>query len=173
MAAILDAAVEALGVDPDASMAEIAGRAGVVRATIYVHFPNRDALIEAVTHKAINEVTAVIEAAEPDRGDPVDALRRVLGEAWRSLARFHPLVEINTRRAGAELRVQHAPALAVLEPLVRRGQASGAFRDDVPAAWHLSMMLALVHAASVERRSGLTEEAIGAALIDTIVGALS
>ena len=154
-------------------MAEIARRAGVVRATIYAHFPTREALIEAVTRRAISEVTAVIEASEPDRGDPADALRRVLAEAWRSLARFHPLVEINTRRDRGAVRGEHAPALAVLEPLIKRGQKAGAFRDDVPAAWHLSMMLALIHAASGERHSGLAEDEVGAALVETIVGALS
>jgi AcrR family transcriptional regulator len=173
VAAILDAAIDALAVDPEASMAQIAHRAGVVRATIYAHFPTREALIRAVTEKGIDEVTAVIAASEPGRGDPVEALRRVIGEAWRSLARFHPLIEINMRRGAHDLHGQHAPALTVLAPLMERGQASGAFRSDVPVAWHLSMMLALIHAASSERRGELTEDEIGAALADTVVGALS
>ena len=97
VARILDAAVDALASDPEASMAEIARRAGVVRATVYVHFPTREALLEAVTHRAIAEVAEVIEAAEPHRGDAAEALARVVAASWRRLGRYHALVAINTQ----------------------------------------------------------------------------
>src|SRR4029079_1877875 len=54
---ILDAALDALASDPAARLAAITRRAGVVRATIYVHFPTREALIAAVTERAVAEVT--------------------------------------------------------------------------------------------------------------------
>ena len=64
--AILEAALEALASDPDASMAEIARRAGVVRATIYAHFPTREALLDAVMEHAVAQVAEATAAAEPD-----------------------------------------------------------------------------------------------------------
>jgi AcrR family transcriptional regulator len=173
VARILDAAVDALASDPEASMAEIARRAGVVRATIYVHFPTRELLLEAVTERAIAEVTQAMAAAEPDRGDPAEALHRVLTTAWHELGRFHALVSINTRLPQVELRRRHRPVFALLEPLIERGQRAGTFRSDIPTAWHLSMLLALIHAASGELQSNrLPATEIEAALVMTVLGAL-
>jgi AcrR family transcriptional regulator len=171
---ILDATLDALASDPEASMAEIARRAGVVRATIYVHFPTRENLIEAVTRRAISDVTEAITAAEPARGDPADALRRVVTAAWGTLGRFHTLVEVNSRLPHADQHAIHQPVLAVLEPLIERGQRDRAFRADVPVAWHLSALLALVHAASVELSAGrLPAAQMETALVTTVLGAIS
>jgi AcrR family transcriptional regulator len=175
VARILDAAVDALAGDPDVSMAEIARRAGVVRATIYVHFPTREALLEAVTHRAIDTVAQTIDAAEPHRGPPAEALARVVAASWRTLGRYHALVAINTQQHGhAELRERHSAVLAALQPLIERGQADGTFRADVPAAWHLSMLMALMHAASGELGIGRVKKADAEpALVATILGAVT
>jgi AcrR family transcriptional regulator len=174
IARILDAAVDALAGDPEVSMSAIARQAGVVRATIYVHFPTREALLDAVTHRAIAEVAHVIDAAEPERGAPAEALTRVVNESWRTLGRYHALVAVNTQQHGHEaLRERHSSVLGKLEPLIARGQADGSFRADVPAAWHLSMLLALVHAASGELGAGrMNESDAGPALAATVLGAL-
>jgi TetR/AcrR family transcriptional repressor of mexCD-oprJ operon len=165
IARILDASVEALASDPDASMAAIARQAGVVRATIYVHFPTREALIEAVTDRAIAEAT--------ESGDAAEALRRVVTGAWRVLGRYHALVEINTGLPPAEFHRRHEPVIAALVPLIERGQQAGTFRADVPAAWHLSMLLALIHAASAEVNVGRVPAAqVEPALVATVLGAV-
>jgi hypothetical protein len=83
-------------------------------------------------------------------------------------------VAINARLAPADLRHRHGPALAVLEPLIERGQRDGAFRADVPAAWHLSTILALIHAASGELGAGrLPSEHVESALVESVLGAVS
>lgn len=154
-------------------MAEVARRAGVVRATVYMHFPTREALIEAVTNRAINDAAKVIAAAEPERGDAAEALRRVVESAWRTLASYHSLVAINAALAPEELHERHRPVLDLLQPLIERGQHEGAFGADVHAQWHLSMILALIHAASgVAGAGGQPSEHIESALVASVLGAV-
>jgi AcrR family transcriptional regulator len=173
--AILDAALDALAGDPDSSMAEIARRAGVVRATIYVHFPTRESLLDAVMERSVADVAEATRLAEPQRGEPVEALERVLRATWRELARFHALLAVNIARLSAEeLRRRHLPVLEQLQPLIERGQEQGVFRRDLPVSWHLAVIRAIVHTASGEIRGGRIPEAEAeAAMLSTAVAAVS
>jgi AcrR family transcriptional regulator len=175
VAAILDAALEALASDPDSSMSEIARRAGVVRATIYVHFPTRTALLDAVMEHAVAQVADATRGAEPHVGEPTAALERVLRATWRELARFHALLAMNTARLSAEeLHRRHMPVLDQLEPLIERGQRAGTFRRDLPVAWHLAVVRAIVHTASAEIRAGrIPEPTAEAAMLSTAIAAIS
>src|SRR5690242_16385429 len=160
VAAILDAGLEALASDPDASMAEIARRAGVVRATIYVHFPTRESLLDAVMEHAVAQVAEGARGAEPTQGEPKEALERVLLATWEKLSNFHALLAINTARLSAkELHRRHQPVMTLFVPLIERGQKAGVFRSDVPVSWHLAVIRSLVHAASAELQSGRLSEA--------------
>jgi AcrR family transcriptional regulator len=175
ISAILDAAVDALASDPDASMAENARRAGVVRATIYVHFPTRESLLDAVMDHTIADVSAAVAAAEPNTGEPREALERVLRTTWRKLDRLHSLIALNAARLpGEEFHRRHMPFIETIAPVIVRGQKDGVFRDDLPAAWHLSVLFAIVHAASGEVQSGrICESDVEAAMLSTVMSALT
>ena len=175
VAAILDAALEALASDPDASMAEIARRAGVVRATIYVHFPTRESLLDAVMERSVAEVAEATRDAEPQRGAPKEALERVLRATWQELGRFHALLAINTGRLSPkELHRRHLPVLELLAPLIERGQKEGVFRSDLPVSWHLAVIRAIVHTASNEIQIGrMPESEVEAAMLSTVISAIS
>jgi AcrR family transcriptional regulator len=175
VAAILDAALDALASDPDSSMSEIARRAGVVRATIYVHFPTRETLLDAVMEYAVGQVAEATRGAEPERGDPAEALARVLRATWRQLAQFHGLLAINTARLSAEeLHRRHLPVLDQLEPLITRGQKQGAFRRDLPVSWLLAVTRSIVHTASHEIRGGRLPDAEAEdVMISTVLASIS
>src|SRR5690348_7784639 len=173
--AIIDAALDALASDPDASMAAIARRAGVVRATIYMHFPTREALLDAVMEDAVAQVAEATRAAEPTQGEPEEALQRVLRATWSKLSDFQTLLAINTSRLSAkELHRRHQPVMTQFVPLIERGQAKGVFRRDVPVSWHLAMIRAIAHAASAEVRSGrISASEVESAMLTTALAAVS
>jgi AcrR family transcriptional regulator len=173
--AIRDAALDALAGDPDASMAEIARRAGVVRATIYAHFPTRESLLDFVMEYAVRQVAEATAAAEPAHGEPREALERVLRATWKQLDQFQALLAINTARLSTEeLRRRHQPVMKHFAPLIERGQKDGTFRRDVPITWHLAVMRAIVHAASAELRNGrLTEATVEQTMLATVIAAMT
>jgi len=175
ISSIILAALEALASDPDVSMAEIARRAGVVRATVYMHFPTRESLLDAVMEDAVAQVAEATRGAEPTRGDPEEALERVLRATWHKLSDFHALLAINTGRISAkELHRRHQPVMTLFVPLIERGQKKGVFRSDLPVSWHLAMVRAIAHAASAELRGSRIEESrVEDALIATALNALS
>jgi AcrR family transcriptional regulator len=175
ISAITEAALEALASDPDVSMAEIARRAGVVRATIYMHFPTREALLDAVMEHATAQVAEATREAEPERGEPKEALERVLLATWRQLSQFHNILQININRLSAkELHRRHLPITTQIVPLLERGQADGAFRSDVSALWLIAVVRAIVHVASTELQAGrLTEAEVERTMLTTAFAAIS
>lgn len=174
IASILDAALEALASDPDASMAEIARRAGVVRATIYMHFPTREALLDAVQEHATTMVADAIRAAEPDRGEPEEALERVVRATWMKLSQFHGILALNISRLSAkELHHRHLPMTTQFIPLLERGQAAGVFRSDVSAEWLIAVVRAIVHVASTELQAGrLPQKDVERTMVTTALNAV-
>ncbi len=174
ISSIIDAALEALASDPNASMAEIARRAGVVRATIYMHFPTRESLLDAVMEHATALVADAIRQAEPNRGEPTEAVERVLLAAWQQLSQFHSVLGINISRLSAkELRRRHLPMTKQFIPLLERGQAEGVFRSDVSATWLIAVLRAIVHVASTELQAGrLSQAEVERTMLTTAMNAI-
>ena len=172
--AITNAALETLAENPDASMAEIARRAGVVRATIYMHFPTRESLLDAVMEHATALVADATRAAEPERGEPQEALERVLLATWRQLGQFHNILQINISRLSAkELRRRHLPVTTQIVPLLERGQSEGVFRNDVSPDWLIAVVRAIVHVASTELQAGrLSQADVERTMLTTAVSAI-
>src|SRR5690348_3716397 len=65
-------------------MGEIADAAGLTRQTVYVHFPSRDAIVKALTDRATDQVTAVLQAADLSRGPAAEALLRLVRISWET-----------------------------------------------------------------------------------------
>jgi hypothetical protein len=98
----------------------------------------------------------------------------MLAASWRTLGRYHALVQLNSRLGPEHMRALHQPIVRLVRPLLKRGQASGAFNPDLPIEWMLTLLLELMHAASREVTAArLPDEKAQHALIASVTGALS
>lgn len=154
IAAILDAAIDVLSEHPAASIEEIATAAGLARQTVYAHYPSREALLQAVVDRALEQTVAAIDAAEPDEGRPVEALDRLVSASWRTLERYPLLMDLRAPLTPEEEHALHRPILERLERLIGRGQKEGEFDRRLAPAWLLAAFLGLAHAAAQEVEAG-------------------
>ncbi|MDX6440671.1 MAG: hypothetical protein QOE43_400 [Gaiellaceae bacterium] len=124
----------------DASIDEIARRAGVGHGTVFRRFPTKDALLAAVLAGQMLQLsnTADLAYSEADAGVAFDRFVRNVGEAY---ARNRSLIE-GLKRCEAMPEVD--ALLASVSRLLQRAQDAGAVRTDVSA----EDVLALVPAAS-------------------------
>ncbi|RKN46679.1 TetR/AcrR family transcriptional regulator [Streptomyces hoynatensis] len=165
--AILDATRLVLGERPDASMEDIAARAGVTRQTVYAHFPSREALVAALVESAAAEYAALLDEAGLDTAPPAEALARFLGAGWRFVDRY-PLLLNPATRLPRPVRDPHDLAPPRLERLIQRGQRTGEFEPSIPAAWLSAAVFGLQHTAAAQVSAGhLTAEEAAALCEDS------
>ena len=133
---VLAAAREAFAEGGESTaLEEIARRAGVGIGTLYRHFPNRQALVEALYVDEVEEVCR--SAAELEDADPWEALsgwfERFIGYIATKQALAHELLNYLDRDAQL-FKVCRASLFEAGEPLLRRAQEAGVVRPDVGIA---------------------------------------
>lgn len=135
----------------DLRLNDIARDAGVGVGTVYRHFPNVRALVEALSVESLRRLNDAAESAarEPD---PLVALRRFLDDALElqladsglqavlvDLERSDPAVHSECSAARAQVYAGFGTVLA-------RAQAAGAVRSDLSAAQLQRLVCGVEHA---------------------------
>jgi len=188
---ILDAAVDIFGESglAAARLEDIAKRAGVSKGTIYLYFPNKEALFCEMIRQLVGD--AIVQAQEQAAAASASAVDQLIDYAhsvWRHVRT--PMFEKLHRLAIGELR--NFPALLeffqrevpgrnvqAIAGIVRHGIATGEFRemDEVEAARMLQALI-LSHGiwCTQRERNGLVahlnDEEVLAQLLDFFLGAV-
>jgi AcrR family transcriptional regulator len=144
---ILTSAITVLAADPEASMHRIAEASGIGRTTLYRHFPDRQALIDAILDRALSDVNQIVDEALDAAGnqDPVTVMANLcvdlagLGDRYRFLDRHATSAQrvIRTSTTGAEARGERYLSTAQREHRIR---------TDLAANWLRAATAALITA---------------------------
>ncbi|MEV6295655.1 TetR/AcrR family transcriptional regulator [Streptomyces sp. NPDC051896] len=138
---ILDVALAELLRDPDASMDQIARAAGVVRRTVYGHFPSREALISTLVDEAVAALADADADAREGVSDPAEAVARSVLAIWEIADRYRLLIALAQRTVTVQgIRERLAPLRAGKVRQLQQGLDKGVFSSPLPA-----QALAYVH----------------------------
>jgi AcrR family transcriptional regulator len=142
---VLVAAREAFAAGGEStSLEEIARRAGVGIGTLYRHFSNRQALLEALYVSEVDEVCR--SAAQFDDGEPWEALTGWFEHLLGYLATKRALASelLNYLGKDAPLFQECRTSLfAAGEPLLKRAQEAGVVRPDVEFSDIMHMVIGI------------------------------
>ncbi|MFI2201785.1 TetR/AcrR family transcriptional regulator [Streptomyces sp. NPDC020192] len=131
---ILDVALAELLRDPDASMDQIARAAGVVRRTVYGHFPSREALISTLVDGAVEALADADARAREGVVDPAESVARSVLAIWEIADRYRLLIALAQRTVTVQgIRERLAPLRANKIRLLEQGLKQGVFSSPLPA----------------------------------------
>lgn len=139
-----------LAVNPGASMEDLAQAAGLVRRTLYGHFPNRDALVDALVTLVVRDALRIATETRLDEGEPPLTLAVFTMRSWRLVDDYPALLALANRAPTREfLRRRLVVVRRQVAGLILRGQRSQVFAADVsPVA--LAMMCEAIQVSTME-----------------------
>ena len=130
--AILEAARERFGeMGLECQMEDVARSAGVGVGTVYRHFPNKEALLEALIERRFEHLAErATEALEQE--DPWEAFCELMRYSAEYSARDRALSELLSQRpASGRASATKTGLVETTEKLIRKAQRTGQMRKDV------------------------------------------
>ena len=153
---ILNVALDVMGENPDAGMGDIASAAGVVRRTVYGHFPSRLDLVRKLTERAVAEMAAVLAEVSASDAEADAAWVEFIARVWPVARRYRVLLALRRGEYGEAIHALLGPVDELLADLVKRGQDSDLFARHLPAGILSQLAYGVVFAIADSDRSNGT-----------------
>lgn len=155
-AALLDAAADVLAVAPQASLAEVATRANLGRATLYRHFGSRDALLAAIREEALARASSALAGTELLDCGIREGIRRAV-EALMPLGMRFRILLADGSDADTDFLVARNETLAPLWAVLAHGVENGELAPTANTAWPAAALAGLLMTAVRAGAAGIID----------------
>jgi AcrR family transcriptional regulator len=117
---------------------DVAEEAGIAYGLVYHYFQSKEDLLETIFRTTWTEMLARVREVEAARVPASEAVRQVTALLLRTWRRDPDLVRVLVREVTRNQHVQQeieeiTEAMETLEGIIRRGQESGEFRQELDA----------------------------------------
>ena len=143
------------------TMDDLAAELGMSKKTLYVHFPSKDTLVEAVLAGFVGEVRASADALFTDKTlNFTTKLHRFSEAMVQRFARMNPHVLRDLQRSAPHLyrkieELRHNNIPHIFGQILRQGQTAGMVRADLDPAFAIEFwrpaIQSLMHPDTLER----------------------
>jgi AcrR family transcriptional regulator len=169
----MDTALRFAMLQPAASLDEIAAAAGIGRATLFRHFPNRTALLRAAGQSVLERLEQRLraEACAPNSADEVRrALRTVLTALIDGGLPLHAVFAAPGVADDPVLKAACKRLDRHIEPILEAAASTGLLRAGIDAAWFEAAFDGLLYAAWTAVREGrIAREDAPQRLLETLL----
>ena len=118
------------------NMADLASEMGVSKKTLYVHFKDKDDLIQRCMSAHCNQMEQVISEAENMKGNAIDSELAIIDFVHAVISKMHPSMLHDLRKYHPAAfdtinKREDEIILGTVERNIRRGQNEGLYRKDI------------------------------------------
>jgi TetR/AcrR family transcriptional repressor of mexCD-oprJ operon len=145
------------------SMADIAGAAGVARATLYRYFPTRERLLQALTATGLETAATRLAQADLDTVPVPEGIARLARVIAAAGSKYAAVVSAFDPAGAVEQQIG-----TMIQALLQRGIDDGTFRSDLTVdelGFVLGQLLQAAGRMAAESQAGVEK---AAALITTV-----
>ncbi len=144
--ALLEAGIQTLLVNPQASLSDIAIQAGVGRATLYRHFETRQSLVIALAELCLDETDEACKPIKLGRLQGRAALEKMFHLIMPLADRFHFLLTLwNEVDCDERLAAAYNSQLDQLKLTIQQGKAEGSISSKLADSWLVCVFDSLIY----------------------------
>jgi AcrR family transcriptional regulator len=118
------------------NMADLATEMGVSKKTLYVHFKDKNDLIQRCMNAHCDEMERVISESENNQGNAIDSELMIIDFVHKVISKMHPSMLYDLRKYHPIAfdtinKREDEIILSMVERNIKRGQVEGLYRNDI------------------------------------------
>ncbi|OUR78088.1 hypothetical protein A9Q83_08860 [Alphaproteobacteria bacterium 46_93_T64] len=154
---IIEATIFVFAYKPDATMTDVADKAGVTRVTINRKFGSKQNLLDQAAAHCIKEFDYVLRKTKSAKKSPMEKIILVL-RGYYGLKNHYFFLMRTMVDDQSTYKKNYLRQLEIIEKLVIAAQENGDIRNDLPSGWVASFFDFIIIAACTSRFRGIVAE---------------